>query len=152
MREILPLVLLSIIIVSLFGCAPKKIRVYEGQEEIRNRIVEVSLSLLGKPYMAGGKGPERFDCSGLIHYVFKKVNIDLPISTEKLIKVGIEVAKENVLPGDIVFFKIQKDLHAGIMLNKEEFIHASKAKGVGVDSLRSPYWERRVLTFRSVIF
>ncbi|MCX7857422.1 MAG: C40 family peptidase [Deltaproteobacteria bacterium] len=141
-----------IIILGFSSCAPKKVRVYKNVEEIRSRVVEISVSLIGKPYLFGGKGPDAFDCSGLIHYVFRSVNIALPLSTEKLIKTGMEISKENVTPGDLVFFKIQKELHAGIMISKEEFIHASKLKGVGVDTLRSAYWAKNVIAFRSVIF
>lgn len=152
MKKIVYLLASLLVMSSLFGCAPKKVRVYESSQEMRNSVVELSISLIGKPYALGGKGPEKFDCSGLIYYVFKSVNINLPLSTDKLVKVGIEVSRENLMPGDLVFFKIQKDLHAGIMINKDEFIHASKSKGVAVDSLRSFYWEKNVFTFRSVIF
>lgn len=136
----------------LFGCAPKKIQIYEGPSTLRAKIVDLSISLIGKPYALNAKGPDKFDCSGLIYYVYRSFNINVPPSTDKLLKAGIEVPRQNVLPGDIVFFKIQKDLHAGIMINKDEFIHASKSKGVTVESLRSPYWEKNVIAFRSLIF
>jgi cell wall-associated NlpC family hydrolase len=151
-RHAILLLSITCLLFFLSSCAPKKIRVYEDAGVLRSRVVELSVSLIGKPYLAGGKGPEKFDCSGLIYFVFKSFNIDLPLSTEKLLKSGIEVRRENVLPGDIVFFKIQKDLHAGIIINKNEFIHASKSRGVTVDNINSPYWEKHLLCFRSIIF
>ncbi len=141
-----------LMLLTLSSCAPKKVKFYDTQEALRGRVVDLSISLIGKPYSPGGKGPDRFDCSGLIHYVYRSVNIILPLTTERLINVGVEVTRESAMPADIVIFKIKKELHAGIMINRDEFVHASKSRGVAVDTLRSPYWEKNVLTFRSVIF
>lgn len=136
----------------LNGCAPKHIKVYEGDSDLRNNIVRTAIELHGKPYKIGAKGPDAFDCSGFIHFVYKKWGIILPVNTEGLLKIGYEVSKYNVLPGDIVIFKIKKDLHSGIMINRNEFIHASKTKGVGIDNIENNYyWKKGVLGYRRVI-
>ncbi len=106
---------------------------------------------MGKPYRNGAKGPDSFDCSGFVHYVYKKSAILLPVSTDPLLKSGYEVARENSLPGDLVFFKIKRDLHVGLMVNSGQFIHSSKSKGVAVDDLDAPYWRRNLLCFRSIL-
>jgi cell wall-associated NlpC family hydrolase len=144
-----PVVAILLIVIS--ACTPKQVRVYETGEGARNDIIQQAVNVLGKPYKNGAKGPDAFDCSGLIHYVYKQSNIVLPVMTEKQIRAGLEVSPANVLPGDLVFFKIKKDLHAGIMLNKKDFIHSSKTRGVSVDNIDLNYWKRSVFCFRSIL-
>jgi cell wall-associated NlpC family hydrolase len=108
----------------------------------------MALQHLGRPYRSGAKGPNAFDCSGFIHYVYKRFQISLPPITEGQIKVSYEIPPEQFLPGDLVFFRIKKDFHAGIMVNKREFIHASKSRGIAVDDVESDYWRKNFLCFR----
>lgn len=110
------------------------------------------MSLIGRPYEAGAKGPDKFDCSGLIHYVYRSVNVILPLTVEGLMKIGKDIRREDLKAGDIVFFRDKTGLHAGIMVNRRDFVHASKKKGVGLDSIDSPYWKKRLAGFKSVIF
>jgi peptidoglycan DL-endopeptidase CwlO len=146
----------SIIVLGLgfllvFGCAPKKVRVYESVSEIRSTVMRTAVNLLGKPYRNGAKGPDSFDCSGLVHFVYKKAEVTLPVSTDPLIKAGYEIPRENILPGDLVFFKVSGDFHVGILVNRNQFIHSSKSKGVAVDELNGSYWRTKFLMFRSVL-
>ena len=136
----------------LSGCgAPKKVKIYESTSDIRSKIVEDAISLHGNPYKNGAKGSDAFDCSGFVNFVFKRSGINLPVSTDKQIKAGSEVSRDNVQPGDLVFFKIKKDLHVGIMINRKEFIHASTSRGIAVDDVEASYWRRSLLEFRSVL-
>jgi len=148
---ILRLLLLSFLLVSSFSCAPKKVKVYEGMAGIRVEIVNFALSLSGSPYRAGSKGPGAFDCSGFVHYVYRRFGILLPKQTEDLLRTGEKVARQDVLPADLVFFRVEGSMHVGIMLNREEFVHVSKSDGVKVSCLREPYWARHLLLFRRVL-
>jgi cell wall-associated NlpC family hydrolase len=132
---------------------PKKVKLYESPSTsaIRNEIVRTAISLHGNPYRSGSKGADGFDCSGFVNFVFKRSGIKLPVSTDRQVKEGSSVSRGNVQPGDLVFFKIKKDLHVGIMLNKKEFIHASKSRGIAIDDLDAAYWRRSFLDFRSVL-
>lgn len=67
-------------------------------------IVRFAMEELGKPYVYGGNGPEVFDCSGLTKYVFSKAGISIPRVSYEQGNGGREVAKEKMLPGDLVFF------------------------------------------------
>ncbi|MBD7910273.1 C40 family peptidase [Clostridium sp. Sa3CVN1] len=59
---------------------------------------------LEKPYVYGETGPDRFDCSGLALYVYKKVaNIDIGRDTYAQVKEGREVSQSELQPGDLVF-------------------------------------------------
>lgn len=69
-----------------------------------NIIVGYAMQELGKPYVYGGNGPEVFDCSGLTSYVFSKAGISIPRVSYDQGNSGREVDKNNMLPGDLVFF------------------------------------------------
>jgi cell wall-associated NlpC family hydrolase len=134
-----------------FGCGPKKIRIPEPLSGSRANVVSASVDLLGKTYKTGGRGPNVFDCSGLVYYVYKRVGVILPATAEEQGRIGVEVSRESILPGDIVAFRIKREFHIGIVLNEREFIHASKSKGVAIDDLSTPYWTRSLQGFRSVL-
>lgn len=144
--------LLVFVLSAPFGCAPKKIKVYESESALlaRSSLVEFAITLLGKPYRSGAKGPQSFDCSGLVHYVYGRFDVMMPVSTEGLGKVGCEVSRGNMAAGDLAVFRIKGDTHVGIMINAFEFIHASKSRGVAIDSLDLPYWQRNLSHFRRV--
>lgn len=133
------------------GCAAKKVQIYEQTTDLRNNIVHSAINLHGKPYKSGAKGPDAFDCSGFIHYVYKKWGVILPVTTDGLIRIGYEINNSNVQPGDLVFFKIKKELHTGIMLNRKEFIHASRSRGVAIDNIEAVYWRKGLIGYRCVL-
>ena len=43
--------------------------------------IAVAEAQLGKPYVLGGKGPNSFDCSGLIYYALRESGNDVPYRT-----------------------------------------------------------------------
>jgi len=138
-----------VIVYLMSGCAALKGK--PPEPDIRSEIIKTALSLRGTVYKKNGKGPDGFDCSGFVYYVYKKSNISLSPSTNKLIRYGHKITLDNVKPGDLVFFKAKKIFHVGIMLNHEEFIHSSTRKGVSVDRLDSSYWGKKSFYFRSVL-
>jgi cell wall-associated NlpC family hydrolase len=149
--EMKALVFLAVMLL-LAGCGgPKKVKLYESTSDIRNNIIQTAISLHGNPYKSGAKGSDAFDCSGFVHYVYKKSGIAVPVSTDALIKTGSEIPRDQVQPGDLVFFKIKKDLHIGIMINRKEFIHASKSRGIALDDVDAAYWKRSFTGFRTVL-
>jgi cell wall-associated NlpC family hydrolase len=143
-------VLLCVLFVA-FGCGPKKIKVPEPLSGMRANVVRAAADLVGKPYKNGGRGPDSFDCSGLVYYAYKKAGVTLPVTAEEQGRSGEGISREAVLPGDLVVFKIKRDFHVGIMVNDREFLHASKSRGVAVDDLSLPYWVKSLQGFRSVL-
>ena len=152
MRLFLPLVLALITIVPL-SCAPKKVVLYEPGPipPVKDGVVEYAVTLLGAPYRNGAKGPSAFDCSGFVHHVYERFDVVLPVSTEGLTKIGTEVARDIMTAGDLAVFRIKGEMHVGIMINALEFIHASTSRGVAIDSLDLPYWQRTFLHFRRIL-
>lgn len=65
--------------------------------------VRAALSRLGKPYVWGATGPDRFDCSGLTQWSYARAGIHLDRTTYQQIHNGIAVPRSQVRPGDLVF-------------------------------------------------
>jgi peptidoglycan DL-endopeptidase CwlO len=65
--------------------------------------VRAALSRLGRPYVWGATGPDRFDCSGLTQWAYARAGIHLDRTTYQQIHDGIAVPRSQVRPGDLVF-------------------------------------------------
>jgi peptidoglycan DL-endopeptidase CwlO len=63
-----------------------------------------ALSRRGDPYVWGAAGPNAFDCSGLVVWAYAKVGISLPHFTGDQWQIGVHVDKNQLQPGDLVFF------------------------------------------------
>jgi cell wall-associated NlpC family hydrolase len=65
--------------------------------------VRAALSRLGRPYVWGATGPDRFDCSGLVQWSYARAGIHLGRTTYQQINEGVPVPRSHVRPGDLVF-------------------------------------------------
>jgi peptidoglycan DL-endopeptidase CwlO len=65
--------------------------------------VRAALSRLGRPYVWGATGPDRFDCSGLVQWSYAQAGVHLDRTTYQQINDGIPVPRAQVRPGDLVF-------------------------------------------------
>jgi len=65
--------------------------------------VRAALSRLGRPYVWGATGPDRFDCSGLVQWAYHQAGVPLHRTTYDQIHDGIPVPRSHVQPGDLVF-------------------------------------------------
>jgi peptidoglycan DL-endopeptidase CwlO len=145
------LVLIVVFVIST-ACAPKKVRLYGVSDSMRNSVVGSALALQGKPYKNAAKGPDAFDCSGFVYYVFKQHQVFLPPPAEAQGRAGYEISRNSVRPGDLVVFRIDGDFHIGIVVGSGgEFVHASKSRGVAIDSVDAGYWHKQLVGYRSVL-
>lgn len=126
----------------------------------RDSLVLFAEALLGKGYVYGKTGPDNFDCSGFIYYVYKNFNIDLSRSSRYQARDGESINREEIKKGDLLFFKSPSPNnpnigHVGIALENEDgdvkFIHSSTGRGVVIDSLGSKHYGRRFMEARRVI-
>jgi cell wall-associated NlpC family hydrolase len=103
-------------------------------------MVDNALSMLGQPYRYGGAEPGGFDCSGLVAYAAGGAGIRVPRTAIEQLRAGMPVARSDVRPGDLVFMHLsRKELHVGIAIGGERFVHAPAAGGrVRIDSLAAP--------------
>jgi cell wall-associated NlpC family hydrolase len=85
-------------------------------------VASLALAETGKPYVWAAAGPDAFDCSGLVMYVFGKIGIGLPHSSYAQVGMGSPVSFSDLQPGDLVFF--HGDSHVGIYIGGGNFVHA----------------------------
>src|SRR5664280_2334907 len=65
----------------------------------------IALQYLGIPYRWAGADPDTgFDCSGLVMYVFAQLGVQLPHFAAGQYGYGSPVARDQLQPGDLVFF------------------------------------------------
>ena len=122
----------------------------------KEQVVEYAKQYLGCKYVYGGSGPKTFDCSGFTMYVFKNFGVTLSHSAIAQSKVGTYVAKEDLQPGDLVFFTDYETGvgigHCGIYVGDGDFIHASSGTGycVKISTLLSGSYSKRYETARRI--
>jgi peptidoglycan endopeptidase LytE len=107
--------------------------------------VKVATGFIGAPYRFGGSSLKGIDCSSFVQKIYRIFDITLPRNAAQQSKVGISISRENLTQGDLVFFHTKRSLgHVGIYIGNNEFVHASsKSKGVRIDSLETPYYQKR---------
>jgi cell wall-associated NlpC family hydrolase len=95
-------------------------------------LINILKAQLGKPYKYGGTGPNSFDCSGLVLYVYSNIGIKLPRIAQDQAEVGQPVDRDNLSFGDILFFaKDGKNInHTGIFVGNGKMIHAPQTGDV----------------------
>ena len=112
-------------------------------------LIDTGLGYLGIRYRKGGNGPESggFDCSGLVKKVFgTAMGLSLPRTAGEMAKAGNEVSKQELMPGDLVFFNTLNRAfsHVGIYLGNSQFLHSPSTGGVvRVESMDISYWHKR---------
>lgn len=118
-------------------------------------IVAYAKTFLGYPYVYGNNGPNSFDCSGFVQYVYKHFGYSLSRSSKTQANDGVAVSKSNLQPGDIIIFKnsAQTEIgHVGIYIGDNQFIHASNSKtGVIISSLSTSAYQQRYVTARRIL-
>ncbi|MFM9155111.1 MAG: C40 family peptidase [Polynucleobacter victoriensis] len=118
--------------------------VVDGTESLINN----AMQLIGVRYRWGGNTPQSgLDCSGFVRYVFNDTfGFLLPRKSAQMSQVGLEIRKDELRPGDLVFFNTMRHAfsHVGIYVGDNKFIHApSKGKSIRVDDMTKAYWEKR---------
>ena len=99
----------------------------------------IAQQYLGVPYVWGGASPSGFDCSGLVVYVYGRLGVSLPHYTVSLWSSGAHVSRDQLAPGDLVFFYSLD--HVGIYLGGGLFIHAPHTGTVvQISSLNSSWY------------
>ena len=107
-------------------------------------IIHYALSQKDKKYKYATFGPNTFDCSGLMYHTFNTFNINIGRSSRDQYKNGVKVNKNDIRPGDLVFFyrgkRSKKYIgHVGMVVavdskNNFTFVHSSSPKyGVRLD-------------------
>ncbi len=71
----------------------------------------------GDAYAYGAAGPDRFDCSGLIYYSYRRAGFAVPRTSSAQAGFTRHIAKSAMRPGDLMFFYASAGVyHAAIFL------------------------------------
>jgi len=131
------------------------VRVVSQAGDTVGNLVSGALDLIGIRYRRGGTSPDTgFDCSGFVSHVFRKtLGLILPHSAREIAKSGEKVRKDELQPGDLVFFNTMRRTfsHVGIYLGEHLFVHAPASGGeVRVEDMRTSYWSKRFTGARRI--
>ena len=112
------------------------VRAKTAAEQQTDTVVRFALAQQGKPYVWATKGPDTFDCSGLMTAAYKQIGVDIPAYTFSQAKYGREVdpKTEPLKPGDLIFVRggrPSQDLgHVGMAISATEWILAPRTGDV----------------------
>jgi cell wall-associated NlpC family hydrolase len=167
MKNKIMYILIFILYFSFVGCSTKS-KVSINNKQFPNKPIYLSNEEInlyealnaqykewkGTKYKYGGNSKNGVDCSAFVQRTFKdKLNIKIPRTTALQSKRGIEVSKEDLEMGDLVFFKTgYKSRHVGIYLNGGKFIHASTKRGVTISRLDNVYYSKHLWKIKRVIY
>ena len=111
------------------------------------KVVDTAMAQRGKPYVWAASGPGSYDCSGLTAYAYRAAGISLPHSSRMQSQMGQPVSRDQLQPGDLVFFYSPVS-HVGIYIGNGQMVHASTAgepvKTASVDSMPNYNSARRI--------
>jgi cell wall-associated NlpC family hydrolase len=116
----------------------------------RLTVITLAREQVGKKYQRSSKGPKTFDCSGLVHYVFNRMEMPMAASAMDQCNSGKKIELDEAQDGDLIFFGGKDNItHVGIItVNKKNqlmMVHSSSSRGVIEENvLESDYWLRRM--------
>jgi cell wall-associated NlpC family hydrolase len=115
------------------------------------QVVAIAMRYLGVPYRWGGASPSQgFDCSGFTMYVFAQIGVSLPHYAAAQYGLGAAVSKDELQPGDLVFFRGLG--HMGMYIGGGSFIHAPRTGDVvKISSLAESYYVANWVGARRVL-
>jgi cell wall-associated NlpC family hydrolase len=88
-----------------------------------SNVVGYALSQIGVPYVWGGATQGvGFDCSGLVMWAYSQVGVSLPHSSYAMWNYGVPVSRDELQPGDILFFDSLG--HVGLYIGNDQFVEA----------------------------
>jgi len=126
-----------------------------ASSDLGAQIVAYAEEYLGTPYVLGGNGPNQFDCSGFTKYVYSHFGYTLNRTATDQLQNGVSVSKDELQPGDLVFFKYRTSKpvsHVGIYIGNGEFIHVSTNRYVvQIDQMESGHYANVYVYARRII-
>jgi cell wall-associated NlpC family hydrolase len=140
------------LIAMLAGCAssperasprPAAIPRSAGQIALGDEIAVRAMAQIGTPYRYGGADLGGFDCSGLVHHVYRELGIAVPRTAAAQYEASRRLSQSELLPGDLVFFRTsgRRISHVGIYAGDGRFVHAPKTgRDVELRALDDEYY------------
>ena len=119
---------------------------FQVPEQCNKTLYDTIETWLGTPYCYAGNSKNGVDCSGFVNELYHKVyhlNIGARNSGDIYKKIT-KVDKEDLIEGDLVFFRIKKRriTHVGLYLGNGKFVHAGASSGVTISDMSDAYYKR----------
>lgn len=124
------------------------VRIRDAVSNTTSELILNAMGFLGVPYKRGGSSETSgFDCSGFVRTTYERtLGLVLPRRAAEQAEATTPIKKEELRPGDLVFFNTMRRTfsHVGIYLGEGKFIHAPRAGAkVRVEDMRQAYWTQR---------
>lgn len=105
-------------------------------------VLDFARAQIGKPYIWGGTGPNGYDCSGLVQAAWAQGGVNLPRTTYDQVNAGTPVSRDQVRPGDLLFFySASAPSHVGIYSGNGNMIHGSNPSKPLEEISLAAYWD-----------
>lgn len=115
--------------------------VLKNEKKVKKQIEQNFNKWKGTKYVYGGDSKRGIDCSAFVKRMYSETfGINTTRTTLTLRKEGYKINKEDLKPGDMVFFR--KNKHVGIYIGNGEFVHSSSKRGVIKSTLKEGYYKK----------
>lgn len=116
----------------------------QREARLRSAVVELAKEQVGDRYSAGSTGPNAFDCSGLVRFVFSKVlGTYLPHYSRAQYSRVDRIPLKVIKPGDLVFYLSGGAHHVGIYIGAGRMVHAANpGAGVKISPISGSWYSR----------
>lgn len=118
----------------------------DGNQSLRNKMVNYGLQFVGNRYVWGGNDPHTgADCSGFVKYVYSHVaGITLPRTSREQARQGTPIKSSQMRPGDLIFYANGGGTvnHVAMYIGNGQIVHAaSRRSGIKISTwnYRTPY-------------
>ncbi len=133
-----------------------ELSLFERYTSSAQDLILKGLELVGINYRRGGTDPDSgLDCSGFVQLVFKDaVGLLLPRTAKEQSQVGNMIDKDELKPGDLVFFNTMRRAfsHVGIYLGDNQFLHSPRTGAeIRVEDMSGGYWTKRYNGARRIV-
>jgi cell wall-associated NlpC family hydrolase len=130
---------------------PTDLHVTKDRDQVMYKVIEY----LNTPYLWGGTSKHGIDCSAFIQAVmYQALGVALPRTSYEQSNVGVDVAREDLKFGDLLFFDTRgrgRVSHVAMYVGDGYFVHSGSKTGVAVASLDSEFYSRVFLKAKRVL-
>lgn len=119
---------------------------------LADKIIATGMKYKGVRYEYGAEAGDTssFDCSSFTQYIFGQHDITLSRSSKQQSTDGTYIARDQLQPGDLVFF-YSPIHHVAVYIGDGKILHTYGEGGVTVTDLDSGWWDEHYTSARRVL-
>ncbi len=124
----------------------------DAASSLADHIIWLGQRFMGTPYKYGAQtgNTSSFDCSSFVQYLYRENGISLPRDSKSQSGSGNYIPRNQLQPGDLVFF-YSPIHHVAIYIGNGQILHAYGEPGVTISKLNTGWWNDHYATARRVI-